>query len=328
MKKKLKKILGPSSGWCLIVWPILSTIFLKMVDSLIESFWGPDDFKQWINTSVSTTNRTIILWCFPIAVFLLFLCIFIYRQGLKKYAPLVTESNEKIIAIIDHLLQDDNVESAQAYRYSSHWSSGRKIRFVKFSLYYGKADEQVDINAVLQNYCYIPKEYYNQLMTAKRKYAQATAPGIDKESNEWYEYLNVAVDLCEKIYIELNNLSSYNDLQDYHYSLYRILTAILPTLVKPNGDMYVFTNHIEDVEIENRLKSRKDGLLGGFALGNCYIFCNQTSINKQGRIYAVYVIDTETIMLISIPESFEKKDYNNRLAYCQALFSSATQLQA
>lgn len=301
-------------------WVVISGVATKFLDMLVEAWLGSETFERILGHSF--TIRQMLPWV--VAIVTLFVCLIIYAyQRIKSSFRLVlSENNDKVTKYINRLMEDEYVESAQAYKYTI--SNDNVFKYIKCGFFYGKVRERIEINSILQTYFYIPHPVYKKMVQTKKCYMQyinASDPNI--RANGKYAFKEKGAELCRNLLQILNGIERKEDIKEEHLSMYRILAVVLPAIT----DETPYETFLENKEIEKALISKKKtGLLGGIILDHCYVFRNECSLAKKNRIYVTFHFEQEqnVLILISInAECFQDPHLSDIEEYCIKLFERA-----
>ncbi|WP_294392294.1 hypothetical protein [uncultured Clostridium sp.] len=196
------------------------------------------------------------------------------------------------------------VDAAQIYKYSSK-INGKTMK-IRLNYEQGFAYEDVDINGLLQAYYTIDVEYYEKINNIVELWNNLIKN--DNISVLEYEALEEklfksAEDLLTYLIGELKAISDTSDIQEYHYTYYRILILLINIIAEEK----TFSGVLDNEVIEQYLiQGKRTGILGAVLLNDNYIFKHVGKSSKNGRIYMSFPIklyDENYVVLISISSS-------------------------
>lgn len=190
------------------------------------------------------------------------------------------------------------IHSAQVYTYSKNINTHETT--IKISYVNGYAYEDIDINAMIQNYYTIPNDIYffiNNILEKTKK--------LDLiESKKNLSELNINFQTEEAIKNELENQidqfinqyvpsivskskSDLNDLDSILLSMLELLYEINLKISNESNKNEVYSINIFDDEYDNLvLRSiKRTGILVGILKVNEHVFMNSGYSRKKGRIY-------------------------------------------
>lgn len=208
------------------------------------------------------------------------------------------------------------VDAAQLYKYSSKIND--KTMKIRINYEQGFAYEDVDINGLLQAYYTIDVECFDKINNIVDLWNNLIKN--DNISSFEYEALEEklfknAEDLLTYLVVELKAISSINDIQEYHYTYYRILILLINIIAKEKTFSGVLDN--EDIE-QYLIQGKRTGILGAVLLKDNYIFKHVGKSSKNGRMYMSFPIrlyDEKYVVLISISSSLlnDTREWNRLL---------------
>lgn len=196
------------------------------------------------------------------------------------------------------------VDAVQIYRYSSK-INGKTMK-IRLNYEQGFAYEDVDINGLLQAYYTIDVGCFDKINNIVDLWSNL----INNDNISAFEYealeeklFKNAEDLLTYLIGELNAICSISDIQEYHYTYYRILILLINIIAKEK----TFSGVLENEIIEQYLiQGKRTGILGAVLLKDNYIFKHVGKSSKNGRIYMSFPIklyDEKYVVLISISSS-------------------------
>ena len=198
------------------------------------------------------------------------------------------------------------IDSIQLYTYSLR--KYKKDIIIKISYEEGFADENIDINNILQTYYTIDIDDYKHIKSIVSSWKKVIVSDIsNKDKKIILEKMFIEIsDMFERIYKKLNNIKSINEIQDKDFNNYRLLT-ILFRLLGDNKGVTIKTNFLSETKnhIENYLlNGKRTGVLGSILLEDAFIFRHEGITSKHGRLYMCFDLEIYSqnyIILFTIP---------------------------
>ncbi|MFT5874380.1 MAG: hypothetical protein ACI8WT_003341 [Clostridium sp.] len=229
--------------------------------------------------------------------------------------------NEILKAFVENNI---GVDAAQIYKYSSKINN--KTMRIRLNYEEGYAYEDVDINGLLQAYYTIDVECFdriNNIIELWHKLILNEDMAIFERECLEGKLFNEAQDLLTYLLGELNSINKTENIEEYHYTYYRILILLINLI----AEEITFSNVLDNEDIEHFLISAKrTGVLGAILFQDNYIFKHLGISSKNGRMYMSFPIrlyDENYIALISISSSLlnDIRDWNRLFRNLESDFS-------
>ena len=298
---------------------LLSGFASKMYEFLIEAFFEPTKVSEILMMSINVKVKWIVTA--GVALVILIICVGVHLHQInKKKKQCISENELEIINLkLENALSDFGyIESIQVY--SHHYKTDREFKYLKVEFLTGAADERIEINSVMQTYFYIPHTIANKLKDFSNAYKIYTKSDAEYRNAAWKNVVTYGEEICSNIYDILNKLESTDEIKVPHYELYRILTVILPTIKQAS-----FKQFLRRSDIENELiKGKRTGLLGSIILDDIYVFKNENSSEKCGRIYLTFplTLAKHLIVLVALNcEYFSRVTEGNMKEYYSSIIN-------
>lgn len=208
------------------------------------------------------------------------------------------------------------VESAQIYTYSI-----KRIKqdvIIKVSYDSGYVYEDVDINNLAQTYYELNYADYTQLKDIINMWKELSTNSVTsvREKDALIETVIKGIeDLFRKYYSELHKLSDVAEIDNKHFTKYRVLTLLI-RLARRYSTTTIDNKNIlgdEKKEIEYYLlNGKRTGILSSILLEDTFMFkYTRNSHKKDGRAYVCFpanIADQNYIIVFSI-QTFDLDEY-------------------
>lgn len=283
---QLKKHTLKDKPWYFI-FAVLS-FFIKPVSNwLIMRAFDVDSVNAWLEKRIEIRISDIVYGIIILSVVTYCILRFMSNRRKLKNKAISTDSRRLLQIEVSNLLENSNYfESVQIYQYSL--KNMANVKCLKINFLLGVADEQVEINSIMQGYFYFPYKIFKKIQIFAGKY-EAWKKSVDpiKESDLYIEFMTYGVELCKILSDCINDIKNVSDVKPEDCEIYRIFTCIFSILQECKDDSEIaILSTIKDKEIENRLlEMKKTGLVGSVLLGDIHIFKNSSSHYKNGRLY-------------------------------------------
>lgn len=246
---------------------------------------------------------------------------------LNKYGEFARfNKNNRFREVLEAFVNNnEGVDSAQIYRYSSKYSK-ESIK-IRVSYQEGYAHEGVDINNILQTYYSIKNDEYKQfkeILDMWKRYL-TNYNIFCKTERECLEdnLLGKINQLLNQYHGELNVIDSIEMVNDSHFDKYRIMLLLI-RMLSNNNNITQIENILQNSEIEEYLNNgKRTGILGSILLEDAYIFKHRGKNSKNGRIYICFYVEIyreNYIVLFACPPSeldvlYEDEEWKWNLKY-------------
>lgn len=295
--------------WYLVA-PVITIVINKLSDYFIEAFIPADLANRILNSSVRVSIKAIVFMA--ITIVLILYCYLRFNKENKNNKAIVNKATTIALERLEY------VESIQVYKVEL--TNTHECKQIKIDFESGSAKQDIDINSVLQSYYNVPYAIYKKASVFSKYYSS------DESVNSIEMAESVGKELCSSIVESLNKIEGVDDIGQYHYEMYRILSSVMPAI-----DRKSYHSFLENAEIESKLASgKRTGLLGSIILNGLYVFKNQNSNIKNGRLYMSFPLerDKNTIILVTLnnnyfgnlEESNMDSYYNKIMKVCNNLF--------
>lgn len=264
----------------------LGFILQPISEWFVMLFFDEELVLSWLQKTIAISALIPYLVFF----FIFFICVIIYiiqcYQSKKQIIPL-NEKDAIEKKLETTVAQNEYIESMQAFQYQIKNSQSQK--YIKLCYMAGIANEQIEINTILQTYFYFPYPLYKKIKQLSGRYDsyinESNPINKDDKRNLFLEFGN---SLCNQLLSELNQIGPSDEITEYHCVIYRILAKLLPAI---SGEAIESFLKKKDIE-EKIIHRKKTGLLGALIINDLYIFQNQNSVYKRDRVYFAFPYDT------------------------------------
>ena len=279
-------------------------IIIPIVPSLLANILS-EPIRNWFQSDVLLAGISgIKIYHLAILLFLLYLsgvigyCIRIIQhyRALKAEKKKITRK-EGIQLWLNKIVKDtDFIQSAQIYYYRPNCHKGNEV--FQFWFYCGSYDNNICINAILQDYYYLPMNIYKQYKAIADSFNQC----MDLEATAYQEafdkYKKNAEPLMNSLETELLEDESINEIKS---SKYRLFHALKSNIMK-GIQLYVLPDTHREYE-KKLIAYQRTGLLSSVFFQNARYFSNSSGHSKDGRVYMTCQFDqlnTHCVLLFAI----------------------------
>lgn len=313
MKENIKK-----KPWYFLF--LLLVFIIKPIGGwIVMHFFDSEKAELILNMYYNIRLDNILLGLFFIVALPVCTVVFFFRRE----EALKTHLNKNELNLINDSFQEildeyEYVESIQAYTYKIINADQKTL---KVNYLVGLADERIEINSIMQSYFYFIYPLYKRIdrfIQAYNAYNCESKP--DRKSSLKAIYYEEGLQLSKTLIEKLNDIDSVADIGSGDCELYRTLLIVLTSIYEEKA----ITSVLKDSTIEERLIcNKKTGLLGAILTKELYIFRNESSMIKKGRIYFTYHLDNlanknRIVIIVSIKcdDLDENKDIKD---YCKSI---------
>ena len=307
MKKNERK--GLLEVLKIVIPSILSGVLAKIGELFVEKVFAESKIADFFNKNISFKVFIPLVIFFVVAIICLIISLLSKRE--KNDEKKFFSKKEKLESVLRETVEFfPDVESIQAYEYTIKSNQESKNIITRF--YCGIADEEIDINCIMQSYYYFPHSIYKKMEKFVKAYFCAQKSGVGRKEKE---YLEIGRDLLQKLLEQLNSIHDENSIAKFHCEMYR-MTKILLSILNEEANQSI----LQDEKIERAiLQKKRSGILGTILLGTLYIFTNENSKNKK-RAYFSFPIKAskgkELIIIAAVndghvAESNKEKEMDN-----------------
>lgn len=277
--------------------------FLIIISSFLIGIW----LENGSNTFYEKYIAPIINFQLPLIIFIIIMSVFYryyndkilnFEHSIKEYEIQVKDGSRalwkyfkdigeiKTKQIVEGVMGsflkvNRHVLAIQIYEYSIRHLKDNTSLYVQHK--YSKVSEETDINALLQTYYRIPKQLYDDYISALEilEASVLMQDGIEKVSN-W----------CKE-QIELITNASIDELTETDAIRYSLVEIILDIVSFKLDDNFSHDLSTEKLIRLNGLK--RTGILKGITVKDFYTFEYTGKSNKNGRKYITKIIEDEEI---------------------------------
>lgn len=309
------------------IYRLILQFFQPLFNEAVVTSVGHERISRFLDgrIHISFSVGELFLVVLPTAAVAVALVVFLYRLiREKKRISSQRVPDQEFMNKLRSIIEDyDYVESIQIYQYKNKQEKDFKI---KLNFLSGLADEDIEINSVMQAYFKIPFKIYKTLKSFCNLYDNYTAE-TSEEARTALEvrFKDIGYRLVQTFLTRLNSIQKISEITEYDFVYYRLLRIVFQ-IINGNG----LARYIVDQDIENYLlRGKKTGLIGSVILNSPQAFKNETSYNKKNRIYFTYKVKNykqmkRLIVLISVREG--QLDKSNKIdKYGEEIFNRLNQ---
>lgn len=271
------------------VFPIIVFVLEPIGEWMVMRYFDEVKVEAWLQKSFTLSQ--LLPWIALAIAFAVCAFVFIMKHHGEVKTVITPESLQNLASIMEQTVNEmEYIESIQAFQYSL--KNDRDARYIKLSFLTGRADERIEINTILQTYYAFSYITYKKLKAVSMKYdtykaALAKDPGKAEEAFD--EFRSAGMELLEYMTSKLGEIDSVDKINKFHCEMYRASLCLLSAILKKPVETL-----LEKPEIEEALiRCKKTGIIGSIIFDDIFVFRNQTSLIKKGRIYFTFPYDHE-----------------------------------
>lgn len=277
----------------IIFWLIFSIVYTELVNQIENLKKEIENKQEIIKEKESQLNHTS--------------GIILNRSGDFARFNKSLRFNDVLLGFVQN---NTLVESAQIYQYSIKRINNTVVIKVVYDS--GYVYEDIDINNLAQTYYEFDYLDYNKLSDIIKTWKKLSTNSIEnyREMDILINYIvNEITELFKKYYNDLTSLTNVSQIENKHFTEYRILTLLIRLarrLSTTTIDKKILGDNKKEVE-DYLLNGKRTGILSSILLEDAFMFkYTRNSQKKCGRAYVSFhanITNQNYIIVFSVQTS-------------------------